>query len=238
MVVAVSRMGQRGNKIRSDSSSSHGTKGWKGAHPASTQCRTPPYKVTDKRALYPGVMATRSSLRTQQHLLQGIISQTELWFRWRTAWLWKGWGLDFNPSPHKRVTWTDLASSSSLIFLICITVITSCFPWAFVLKIQWRPTGKVWMNFILGSFFFFFFSLFGHVAHGVLVPWLGIESVPPALSMWSFNNWTTGEIPVNSYCPSFSLFHLPFLRAPSLLLFSLIFPTVCVCFLLYYHRSQ
>lgn len=105
MVVAVSRMGQRGNKIHSDSSSSHGTKGWKGAHPASTQCRTPPYKVIDKRALYPGVMATRSSLRTQQHLLQGIISQTELWFRWGTAWLWKGWGLDFNPSPHERVTW-------------------------------------------------------------------------------------------------------------------------------------
>ena len=66
-VVAVSRMGQRGNKIHSDSSSSHSTKGWKGAHPASAQCRTPPYKVMDKQALYPvwwlqGAQSSHSSI--------------------------------------------------------------------------------------------------------------------------------------------------------------------------------
>ena len=32
-------------------------------------------------------------------------------------------------------------------------------------------------------------------ACGVLVPWVGIEPVPPALAAWSPNHWTTREVP-------------------------------------------
>ena len=32
------------------------------------------------------------------------------------------------------------------------------------------------------------------VAYGIPVPWLGIESGPPALGVWSLSHWTTGEV--------------------------------------------
>ena len=35
-----------------------------------------------------------------------------------------------------------------------------------------------------------------HVAWGILVPRPGIEPVPSALEAWSFNHWTTSEIPL------------------------------------------
>ena len=40
----------------------------------------------------------------------------------------------------------------------------------------------------------FFFSLLHHEACGILVPQLGVETVPPALEVWSLNHWTTREV--------------------------------------------
>ena len=36
---------------------------------------------------------------------------------------------------------------------------------------------------------------FGLSAWGILVPWPGIEPVPPAVEAWSLNHWTTREVP-------------------------------------------
>ena len=34
------------------------------------------------------------------------------------------------------------------------------------------------------------------MACGILVPQLGIEPMPPALETWSFNHWTSMEVPI------------------------------------------
>ena len=38
-----------------------------------------------------------------------------------------------------------------------------------------------------------------HDACGILVLWPGIEPVPPAVETWSFNHWTTREVPQNNF---------------------------------------
>ena len=45
----------------------------------------------------------------------------------------------------------------------------------------------------LTSFFFFFFWSY-HVACKILVPWPGIEPMPPALEAQSLNHWTAREV--------------------------------------------
>ena len=40
---------------------------------------------------------------------------------------------------------------------------------------------------------FFFFS---GTANGILVPQLGMESMPPAVEAWSLNHWTAREVPL------------------------------------------
>ena len=37
------------------------------------------------------------------------------------------------------------------------------------------------------------------VAYGILIPWPGIESKPPAKGAWSFNYWTAREVPICSF---------------------------------------
>ena len=44
--------------------------------------------------------------------------------------------------------------------------------------------------------FFFFFLATLCPACGILVPWPGIEPVPPAVKAWSLNHWTAREVPV------------------------------------------
>ena len=34
------------------------------------------------------------------------------------------------------------------------------------------------------------------VAYGILVPWPGIEPMPPAVEVQSLNHWTSKEVPV------------------------------------------
>ena len=45
----------------------------------------------------------------------------------------------------------------------------------------------------------FYFTLFYfwpyHVACKILVPWPGIEPMPPAVETWSLNHWTAREVP-------------------------------------------
>ena len=43
------------------------------------------------------------------------------------------------------------------------------------------------------SFFFFYFIL--AMPCGILVPWPGIETMPPAMEAWSLNHWTIREVP-------------------------------------------
>ena len=43
--------------------------------------------------------------------------------------------------------------------------------------------------------FFFFFLIFGYMVCGILVLWPGIESMPHAVQVQSFNCWTTREVP-------------------------------------------
>ena len=47
-------------------------------------------------------------------------------------------------------------------------------------------------------FLFFTFWLSPTVASGILVPWPGIEPMPPALEAWCPNHWTTREVPLPS----------------------------------------
>ena len=54
--------------------------------------------------------------------------------------------------------------------------------------------------FLFLLFFFliqnFFFSCLYHETCQMLVPWPGIEPMPAALKVWSFNPWTTKEVPI------------------------------------------
>ena len=54
--------------------------------------------------------------------------------------------------------------------------------------------------FLIGSIRTFLIYLFlywpCHAASGILVPWLGIESMPPAVEVWSPNHWTARELPI------------------------------------------
>ena len=52
---------------------------------------------------------------------------------------------------------------------------------------------------LVGSFLQGFFFLLGHAACGILVPQPGFKPMPPAVDTWSFNHWTTGEVPHYDY---------------------------------------
>ena len=49
--------------------------------------------------------------------------------------------------------------------------------------------------FLILIFIIFYFLFVGHVAYGILAPWPGIKSVPPALEVQSHNHWTAREVP-------------------------------------------
>ena len=79
----------------------------------------------------------------------------------------------------------------------------------FLLNVIWF-FGKLDMNYhntwmtpvkkrYIWSFFLFFWGGgLCHTACGILVPWPGIEPVPPALEVQSLNHWTTREVPGHS----------------------------------------
>ena len=48
---------------------------------------------------------------------------------------------------------------------------------------------------ILANWCSFFFLIFGYMVCGILVPWPGIESMPHAVQVQSFNCWTTRKVP-------------------------------------------
>ena len=43
------------------------------------------------------------------------------------------------------------------------------------------------------------FCFFGHAAHEIFLPWLGVQPVPPALEAQSPNHWIVREVPVSQY---------------------------------------
>ena len=49
------------------------------------------------------------------------------------------------------------------------------------------------------TFFFFFFSIFGHATYEILVPQPGIETMDPALEVWSLNHSTTRKVPEETF---------------------------------------
>ena len=44
----------------------------------------------------------------------------------------------------------------------------------------------------------YLFLFFGHTACGILVPWPGIEPVPPVVEVQSLNYWAAREVPKNT----------------------------------------
>ena len=46
----------------------------------------------------------------------------------------------------------------------------------------------------------FYWSCGGHAARGILVPWLGIETMVPAVEALSLNHWTTRELSSIAFC--------------------------------------
>ena len=57
--------------------------------------------------------------------------------------------------------------------------------------------GSYGSSFFFHFFLFFFLFFWLHsTACGILVPWPGIEPLPPAVEAQSLNHWTTGEVPV------------------------------------------
>ena len=84
---------------------------------------------------------------------------------------------------------------------------------------------STWFTSQLCLVFFFFFQLC-HLACRILVPWSGIESVPPEVEAWSLNHWTTKEVRqcfltlgVGPFCAALEL-HLPHLVQVTLILTS------------------
>ena len=51
----------------------------------------------------------------------------------------------------------------------------------------------------VGSSLVMAYRLSCHVACGILVPWLGIEPVPPVTEAWSLNHWSMREVPPFSW---------------------------------------
>ena len=47
----------------------------------------------------------------------------------------------------------------------------------------------------LGLFFFLSIFCLHWMAYGILVPWPGIEPMPPAVEAWCLNDWTTRDVP-------------------------------------------
>ena len=37
------------------------------------------------------------------------------------------------------------------------------------------------------------------MAYGILVPWSGIEPMPPAVEAWNLNHWTAKEVPLLAF---------------------------------------
>ena len=63
----------------------------------------------------------------------------------------------------------------------------------------------LWSNiFFTHSIIFFFFFWPHWMACGILVPWPGVKSAPPAVEAWCPNHWTTREFPIKEIfiaCP-------------------------------------
>ena len=62
---------------------------------------------------------------------------------------------------------------------------------------------------ILSCFLKGFFTFWSHCkACGPLVPWPGIEPVPPVVEMWSFNHWTAGKSLLQYFYSFFFFFYM------------------------------
>ena len=85
-----------------------------------------------------------------------------------------------------------------------ITVYTSPGLWQ-ALKNSSRTQNRTWhREHTLGFYFILFHFMpcpaMPHTACGILVPYPGIEPMPPALEARSLNHWTTGEVPSILWC--------------------------------------
>ena len=57
----------------------------------------------------------------------------------------------------------------------------------------WHKSECSWKGWVF--FFFFLFFCLHWMAYGILVPWPGIEPMPPAVEAWCLNDWTTRDVP-------------------------------------------
>ena len=71
--------------------------------------------------------------------------------------------------------------------------------------------------FLVWIFFFFFIYLASpdlSCSMWDLVPWRGIEPVPPALEAQSLNHWASREVPTNAFLKTFKNFRCSYMLFP------------------------
>ena len=87
---------------------------------------------------------------------------------------------------------TEDIFSHPLLMIVCPLGLTAVNSWQ-------SRSDPVWNN-VLEHPFLLYFIIFWpcHTACGILVPWPGVEPLPPAVEAWSPNHWTTREAPRTS----------------------------------------
>ena len=81
-------------------------------------------------------------------------------------------------------------SFSNIYYLYCSFLCCSCT----VTALQFLSL--LWMEyFSIYKCYFFFFFWPCCAACGIIIPWPGIEPMPPAMAMQSLNHWTAREVP-------------------------------------------
>ena len=83
----------------------------------------------------------------------------------------------------KLINTSTTSNSYSVCVSVCVCVVGTLKFWS-LSKFQVYNTALLLLK-----------LFFGHVTHRVLVPWSGIEPMPPALKVWSLNQRTTREVP-------------------------------------------
>ena len=103
--------------------------------------------------------------------------------------------------PLHTILWiVDIFAFPSLTYFTCVLVLEFRYRSGFTFS-GWLPSCPNIIYKIVHLLISFrcrlFFLSFGHAPwhEGILVPWWGIESMPPDLEAWNLNQWTATEIP-------------------------------------------
>ena len=96
-------------------------------------------------------------------------------------------------SQHLGTTWKQICphkpSDENPAQVNTLTVVLQRIP----LSHAWAPGSY---HFKVMWFYFIIFKIFWpcYAAHGIFIPWAGIEPRPPALEAWNLNHWTVRQV--------------------------------------------